>query len=131
MRGGRGLVEGGMTAHLGTVKDYLNTLFDAAPYGMFDLRLGAGYAEFPNGQSPHLAAGLAWGYRFVHARTTHGGACDRPPEPDTVADATMARIVTTLRRPTELDAWEVQIALELSPSWVALPWRMKKRRYRD
>jgi hypothetical protein len=125
------LVEGGITALLGTTDDYLNWLFFTAPWGMFDLRVGGGYGAFPDGRSPHLAAALGWGYRYVSARQTWGGACDPPPPAAPLAEATLLRFVATVRRATGLPATEVVFAIELSPSWVLAPSQVGARRRRD
>lgn len=124
------LVEGGLTAHLGTTDDHLNTLFYQAPKGMFDLRVGAGYGAFSGGRSPHLALSIAWGYRTVFERHTWGGLCDPVPEPPAIADATLVRLVATLRRPLDFPAWEAVLAVELSPTAVLVPWRNQPERRR-
>src|SRR5262249_1181293 len=74
-----GLVEGGLTLPLGTVNDDVRRLFhSAAPWGMFDLRAGAGYGAFPTGRSKEFAVALAWGTRFVFDRGSWGLPCDDP-----------------------------------------------------
>jgi hypothetical protein len=85
---------------------------------MFDLRLGAGYGAFPAGRSPHVALGFGWGYRVAYDRGTWGGACDPPPRAPLLADASVARLVTTVRRATDFPAWEAVIAVEVSPTWL-------------
>ncbi len=110
------LVEGGVTAHLGTVDDYVNGLVYVEPYGVFDLRLAGGYGAFPEGRSPHLGLALGWGYRFVFDRQSWGGACDPEPTPPVLADATLVRLVATVRTATDFPATEVLLAIEVTPT---------------
>jgi hypothetical protein len=124
------VVEGGLTAHLGTVDDDVRTLVFAAPYGMFDLRIAGGYGAFPRGRSPHVAVAIGWGYRVAPDRQSWGGACDPPPSPASVADAALARVVSTFRQPTDFPGWEAVIALEVSATWFTVPSRMTNRHYR-
>lgn len=123
-RAGDGAVaEGGVTFHFGTTNDNLARLVDIVPAGMFDLRLGGGYGAFPAGRAPHYAVALGWGYRVAPERSTWGGGCDPEPAPALLTDATVFRLVTTARHSPELDAWEIGVALELSPTLVMLKER--------
>jgi hypothetical protein len=97
---------------------------------MFDLRAGAGYGDFPGGRSKEFNASLAWGPRFVFARGSWGVPCDDPPPPDALADATFVRLVATIRRATDVSIWEGVLALELTPTMVLAPMRVKLRRER-
>ena len=130
LRPGGGLVEGGLTFHLGTLDDDLRVLFYTAPYGMLDLRIGGGYGAFPGGRSKEISLSLGWGYRFVFDRGTWGGACDPPPKPSAIADATLLRLALTVRRATDLRAWEGVLAIELTPTWTLVPSRLEQRRFR-
>jgi hypothetical protein len=129
-RGPGALVEGGMTAHLGVTRDHLSNLFHWAPWGMLDLRGGAGYGTMLGTRSPHLLVALGWGYRSVSARYSVGGACDPTPEPDTFAEATGVRVTATLRRSTELPAWEAAFAVEVTPTAALIPSRLHTVRHR-
>jgi hypothetical protein len=123
-------VEGGITTHLGVTEGYLPGLGLFAPAGVLDLRAGAGYGAFHGMRSPHLTLGLAWGYRWVDDRVTWGGACDPDIEPPRVADATLVRLVTTVRRTTDFAALELGLALEVSPTVALEPARARQKRYR-
>lgn len=125
------LVEGGLTAHLGTTDDSLNALVLLAPLGMADLRVGVGYGAFPDGRSAHVAIGVGWGYRVVFDRGSWGGACDETPPPALLADATLVRFVATVRRTTDFPATEVGLAIELSPTAALIGSRNRQRRHRE
>jgi hypothetical protein len=126
-RSAGGLLEAGLTAHLGTTDDSLKRL---TSFGVFDLRLGAGYGAFVDERSPYAMAALAWGIRTVFERHTWGGACDPVPPPEPVADATLVRIVATARRAVDLPASEITIGLELSPTIAFVPMRLHRKRFR-
>jgi len=119
-----GLFEGGATAHFGTTSQSLRNLVHAALGGMFDLRIGFGHGAFAESRGPHVTAAIAWGYRWVFDRETRGGLCAPRPLPASLADATLVRLVTTLRVPTDLPAWEVVVALEISPTAPLFPFRL-------
>jgi hypothetical protein len=126
------VVEAGVTAHLGTTGDLIQVLFLAAPAGMFDLRLGGGYGAFVDrgrgdGRSGHVTLALGWGARVVFARHTWGGACDPAPPPALFADATLVRLVATVRRAIDVPATEVLLGIELSPTWALAPMRAQRR----
>ncbi len=114
------LVEAGVTAHLGVVHDDVRLLFLTDPPGMFNLRLAGGYGAFPGGHSPDVAASLAWGYRFVFDRRRLVVASAAPAPPLSIADATLFRLVTTVRRATDLPAWEAVLGVEVSPTVVLI-----------
>jgi len=119
--------EGGLTAHLGSVNDSIRL---ASSLAMFDLRFGAGYAHFYEGRSPQISIGLGWGLRTVFERHTGGGACDPEPPPPLVADATAVRLVVTARLATEFPAKELGLAIEVTPTTIFLPWRIREERQR-
>jgi hypothetical protein len=121
------LVEGGVTAHLGTVDDYVNGLVFLERYGVFDLRLAGGCGAFPEGRSPHVGLALGWGYRFVFDRQSWGGACDAEPAPSLLADATLVRLVATVRTATDFPATEVLLGVEISPTMLLAPKRASYR----
>ncbi len=118
------LLEGGVTAHLGVLRDNVRFLFVNAPAGMFDVRLAGGYGAFSGGRSPDVAASLLWGYRFVfdRQRIVERAADEVPPLH--VADATLIRGVATVRRATDLPAWEIVLGLEVSPTVVLIAPRV-------
>lgn len=123
-------LEGGLTAHVGSTNDYRYASAQWTPLGNIDLRLGAGYGAFLSGRSPYLVVGLGLGYRVVFDRHTWGGACDPMPRADALDDATLVRIVATLRRPTDFPASELLIGIEVSPTSVLVWSRAQRRRYR-
>jgi len=127
-RRGGGLIEGGFTAHLGTVADPLATLVFAEPYGVFDVRVGGGFGDFGNERLGHVAVAFAWGYRLAPGRLTLGEACDPEPIPAPIGDAILGRLVTTVRRTVERGAWEAVVAIEVSPTWATLIWRRPHHR---
>jgi len=120
---GEALAELGLTMHAGTVGKL-------EPWGELDLRIGAGYASRDAIGAPHVALALGWGYRWVFDRQTFGGACDRSPDPEPLADATLARVVTTVRRTFEAPRWEFTLALEFTPTVALIAKRHEQRRYR-
>jgi hypothetical protein len=110
------LVEGGATLHLGTPADALEHILVAAPWGMFDLRAGAGYGAFPAERSPFMSLGLAWGFRFLTDRTVWRSSCDPVPATVWFGEAKIARLVVTGRRAALGGVWEIGVGLELSPT---------------
>lgn len=109
------LVETGLTAHVGALDHGLRS---PSAFAMFDLRGAAGYGEYGGRGSPHWTIALGVGYRTVFDRLTYGWdmACGAVREPDWLADATFARIVTSYRRTTELPGWELTFMLEMTPT---------------
>jgi hypothetical protein len=63
-----------------------------------------------------VAAGI--GYRTVFDRLRYGlpEPCDQLREADTVADATFARLVASFRRTTDFSLWQMDVALEITPT---------------
>jgi len=125
---GQAVAEAGLTMHFGSTNDQLPKLARAVPGGMFDLRAGGGYGAFPAGRAPHFALALGWGYRVAPDRSSWGGACRPDPPAATLADATVFRLVTTARHSPELEAWEIGLALEVSPTIVMLVSRSEAPR---
>ncbi|MBX3230575.1 MAG: hypothetical protein KIT84_00045 [Labilithrix sp.] len=123
-RGREGAVaEGGLTLHVGSTHDYLDKVTELLPAGMFDLRAGGGYGAFPAGRAAHYALALGWGYRVAPDRTTSVDCGAPRPEPRTLLDATVVRLVTTARHAPAIDAWEIALSIEISPTVVFLKQR--------
>jgi len=121
---GHGLVlEGGAKVHLGGVYH--------ASWGTFDLRPAIGTGEFEGGRSPLWSMTFAWGVSSEPGRYYAGGACVGPhglwgvtPEraPHAIGLASVLNVFGTYRRATQLDAWEVVVGIEVSPTWALPPY---------
>jgi hypothetical protein len=90
-------------------------------WGTFDLRVGAGYGSFTGSRRAHGVATLGYGVRSDLSRYGRRG----PAWPRSFAEASVARVVLTVRRTAE--ASEILVGIELSPTFFLPPvtwWRI-------
>jgi hypothetical protein len=91
-------------------------------WGTFDLRVGGGYGSFTGERRAHAVATLGYGVRSDLSRY---GWHRRPNWPRHFAEASIARVVFTVRRTSE--ASEIVLGIELSPTFFLPPvtwWRI-------
>lgn len=111
-------------------KVHLGALYHAS-WGTFDLRPAIGTGAFASGRSAVMSLGLGYGIRSEPDRYYDGGACvgphglydiSPPKKPAPIANASVIRIVGTIRRATDLGTWEVVLGIEISPTWALPPY---------
>ncbi|MGZ3455069.1 MAG: hypothetical protein ACXVEF_36030 [Polyangiales bacterium] len=94
-----------------------------ASWGTFDLRVGAGYGSFTGSRSAHGVVTLGYGVRSDLSR--YRWWRHRPRWPESYGEASIARLVFTVRRTS--DTSEILIGMELSPTFFLPPvtwWRI-------
>lgn len=119
LREAGGVLEGGLAIHDGGGWH--------SSWGSFDLRVGAGYGQFPDGRAPHLVWGIGYGVRSALYRYpgTHWSTARARP---LFGQSDVARLSFLHRRPFgEVHGYELVFGIELSPTFFLPPlswWRV-------